>query len=163
MSLLADRRYRTTLGVALVVAALDQMTKAIVERSMTLHESIPLLPFLALTYARNTGAAFSLLAHAPAALRLTLFLSVSVIAIGIVWRYVGRTDAAERWTLVGLGGVLGGAVGNLIDRACLGEVRDFIELHYRQWSWPVFNVADASICVGVGLLLLMQPGRRLDA
>lgn len=159
MSWLSDPRYRTALGTGLVVLVLDQVTKAIVEQSMALHQSIPVLPFLAITYARNTGAAFSLLAHAPSLFRVTLLVSVSVFAIVLVLRFVARTPATDRPTLLGLGAVLGGAVGNLIDRAWLGEVRDFVELHYREWSWPVFNVADAAICVGVGLLLLTQSGQ----
>ncbi|MFN8543481.1 MAG: signal peptidase II [Candidatus Binatia bacterium] len=154
MSRLGDPRWRLALLVAATVVVLDQVTKMVVERTMLLHQSIPLTPFLALTYARNTGAAFSLMAGWPAALRLTVLLGVTLVAMAIVVSFLRQTPPEHRWTVGALGAVLGGAAGNLVCRVRYGEVVDFIELHWRHWSWPVFNVADSAITIGVVILVL---------
>jgi len=148
------RKLRLALGVALAVIVLDHVTKALVERSMTLYESIPLLPFFSLTYVRNTGAAFGILGGLPAMLRLPLFLGVTVLAVGSLVSYLRQVDDGDRVVIVALGGILGGAFGNFIDRVRYGEVVDFLHLHYRGFDWPMFNVADSAITVGVVVVLL---------
>ena len=150
---MSDSRLRQALLVALLVVALDQVTKAIVERSMTLYESIPILPGFSLTYVRNTGAAFGMLAGAPPALRLPLFLLVTAVAVWALVSYLRATPAHRRMLVWALGGILGGAVGNFICRMRYGEVVDFFHLHWGGWSWPMFNVADSAITVGVVIVL----------
>ncbi len=149
-----DTRLRQALLVALAVVAVDQLTKTMVERSMTLYESIPIVPGFSLTYVRNTGAAFGMLGGAPSAFRLPLFLLVTAVAIWALISYLRASPTHRRSLVWSLGGILGGAVGNFICRMRYGEVVDFFHLHYGAWSWPMFNVADSAITVGVAIVLL---------
>jgi signal peptidase II len=103
---------------------------------------------------RNTGAAFGLLAAAPAGLRLPLFLAVTLVAGVALVAYLRRTPREQRWLVGALGGILGGAVGNLVCRVRYGEVIDFLDLHWGDLHWPMFNVADTAISVGVAIVLL---------
>jgi len=145
---------RIALVTGLVVLVLDQVTKAIVERTMTVNESIPLLPFFSLTYVRNTGAAFGVLRELDAALRLPLFVLVTLLAVGALVTYLRQLRADDSIVAASLGGILGGAAGNLICRIRYGEVVDFAHLHWRSFDWPMFNVADSAITVGVAIVLL---------
>ena len=160
MSLQGDPRVRLAALVALAVVLADQATKALVERTLVLHETIPLTPFFALSYVRNTGAAFGVLAAAPVGVRLPLFLAVTVVATAAVLSYLRRTPADQRWRVAALGAILGGALGNLLDRVRYGEVVDFLDLHWGGLHWPAFNVADAAITVGVAIVLLASVERR---
>ena len=160
MSLGGDPRVRLAALVALAVVLADQATKAVIERTLLLHETIPLTPFFALSYVRNTGAAFGVLAAAPVGIRLPLFLTVTVIATAAVVSYLRRTPADQRWRVAALGAVLGGALGNLLDRVRYGEVVDFLDLHWGELHWPAFNLADAAITVGVAIVLLASVERR---
>ena len=160
MSLGRDSRVRLAALVALAVVLADQATKAVVERMLVLHETIALTPFFALSYVRNTGAAFGVLAAAPVGVRLPLFLTVTVVASAAVVSYLRRTPADQRWRVAALGAVLGGAIGNLLDRVRYGEVVDFLDLHWGELHWPAFNVADAAITVGVAIVLLASVERR---
>jgi len=149
-----DGRVRLAAASAVVVVVLDQLTKAIVAGAMALYETIPLLPFFSLTYVRNRGAAFGILSGAPPALRLPLFLAVTAAALWMLGSTLRTTPAERRMVLVALGGIVGGAIGNLICRLRFGEVIDFLHLHWGEWSWPMFNVADSAITVGVIVVLL---------
>jgi signal peptidase II len=149
-----DARVRLALTVAVAVLVLDQLTKLVVDRAMQLHQTIPLLPFFSLSYVRNTGAAFGVLGAAPPGVRLPLFVVVTLVAIGALVSFVRRTPVEERTLVAALGGILGGAVGNLICRVRFGEVIDFLDLHWGTLHWPAFNVADSAITVGVALVLL---------
>lgn len=151
---MTDRRLRIALGTGLVVLVLDQATKAIVERTMALHESIPVLPFFSLTYVRNTGAAFGFLRELDAALRLPLFVAVTLLAVGALVSYLRQLRADDTIVAAALGGILGGAAGNLVCRLRYGEVVDFAHLHWGDFHWPMFNVADSGITVGVVIVLL---------
>ena len=134
--------------------ALDLWTKALVQAHFQLYESLPLLPGVALTYVRNPGAAFSLLANAPQALRQPFFLGVAVIALAAILYYLNQTPAKDWLTRLALGLVAGGACGNAFDRIRYGEVVDFIEIGVRSvYVWPLFNAADSAVCIGVGLLI----------
>jgi signal peptidase II len=149
-----DRRVRLAVVSALTVLVLDQATKAVVERTMTLHETIPLLPFFSLTYVRNTGAAFGLLGELPLGVRLPLFVAVTVGAVWALVSYLREVRPDESLIALALGGILGGAAGNLVCRLRYHEVVDFLHLHYGGFDWPMFNVADSAITVGVAVVLL---------
>ena len=154
MSIVADPRFRLAALVALAVVVLDQVTKAIVERSMGLHETIPLLPVFSLTYVRNSGAAFGIFGAAPAGVRLPLFLLVTVAAAWALVSMLRRARSEQRILVSALGGILGGAAGNAICRMRYGEVIDFLDAHWGDLHWPAFNVADSAITVGVIVVLL---------
>ncbi len=154
MSVLGDPRVRLAAVVAAVVVVADQVVKALIDRNMALHETIPVTPFFAITYVRNTGAAFGLLAAAPPAVRLPLFFGVTLAASAALLAYLRNTPADRPWLVGAIGGVLGGALGNFICRVRYGEVIDFIDLHWGSLHWPAFNVADSAITVGVVIALL---------
>ena len=156
MSVLADRRFRLAALVALGVVVVDQVTKAIVERSMGLHETISLLPVFSLTYVRNSGAAFGIFGAAPAGVRLPLFLLVTLAAAWALVSMLRRARADQRILVAALGGILGGAAGNAICRLRYGEVIDFLDAHWGDLHWPAFNVADSAISVGVIIVLLVS-------
>jgi signal peptidase II len=153
-----DRRWRLALGVAGAVFVLDRLTKVIVERTMTLEQTIDVLPGFALTYVRNPGAAFGLFGGAPEPYRLPLLLGATGLAFLVLVGYLRETPTDRPWIIVALGGILGGALGNLYCRLRFGEVIDFFHLYWRDWSWPMFNVADSAITVGVVALLVSSFG-----
>ena len=135
------------------VIVLDQATKFLAETLLTFHQPVPVLPSFNLLLTYNTGAAFSFLAGAGGWQRW-FFLGLGLlVSIGlIVW--LRRLQPAEKRLAAALALILGGAIGNLIDRAWLGQVIDFIQLYYQRWYWPAFNVADSAITVGAVLLVL---------
>ncbi|BBL75874.1 signal peptidase II [Methylomagnum ishizawai] len=135
------------------VIALDQATKLMVDASMRLYQSIELVPFFQLTYLRNQGAAFSFLAQAGGWQRW-FFIVLAVAASGLICRWLARLDRSKVWEAAAWALVLGGALGNLIDRVLYGYVIDFLDAYYGEWHFPAFNVADSAITVGVALLLL---------
>lgn len=144
--------------IALAIIVADQLTKLWVDADMRLYQSIPIIDgFLSLTYVRNTGAAFSLFADLPENIRLPFFIGVLVVAvIGIAW-FIRQTPSDDKLTLVACALVLGGALGNGIDRIAYGSVIDFVDVYVGDWHWPAFNVADSSITIGVILLLASGP------
>ncbi len=136
----------------LLLIALDQITKLLIYGYIKPHDSIVINDFLSLSHVHNYGAAFSFLADQSGWQRYFLsgFSLVASIAI-IIW--MRRTDAGRLLKLFALSILLAGAIGNLIDRFLLGFVIDFIDLHYQDFYWPVFNVADVLISLGVILLI----------
>ena len=148
--------YRATyLLVAAAILILDQWSKTIVIRELAIHESREVLgDFFLLSYVRNTGAAFGLFAGIESHLKSVLLNCVAVGAFLAVSYYAFRSPARSVRLQVGLALVLGGAVGNLVDRVRFGYVIDFLLFGVRGHYWPAFNVADSAICTGVGLLAL---------
>ncbi len=143
------------LGVAFVVVVLDQLTKTLVTAHMALHQSIPLIDgFFSLTYVRNTGAAFGFLAGRIEELRVPFFLIVSSGAVVVLLWFVRSVPADRRWMIAACGAVLGGAVGNMVDRLAFGEVIDFLDVYAGSYHWPTFNLADSAITIGVLVLTL---------
>ena len=142
------------LWLSIVVVILDQSSKLWIDSNMTLYERLPLIDgFFDLTLAYNPGAAFSFLADAGGWQRwFFTILSTVVTLILVVW--LKRLQAHEKITAVALALIIGGAIGNLIDRIAYGHVIDFLLVYYQQWSWPAFNVADSAISIGVILMLL---------
>ena len=145
------------LGLSLLAIVLDQGSKLIIDGSMQLYQSIPVLPSFNLTYVHNTGAAFSFLSEAGGWKRwffAGLALGISIIIA--VW--LSRLQKHETLLAIALSLVLGGAVGNLIDRLAYGYVIDFLYVYYGTWHWPAFNIADSAITLGVALMLLESFG-----
>lgn len=147
---------RAGLGlIILAVLALDQSAKILVSSTMVVGESIPIVPnLLHLTLVHNSGMAFGLLSAAAIPYKSVLMTLLSIAAFGAVAAYAVGSPASERMSRLALAFILGGAVGNIIDRVRLGYVVDFIDVFYKGSHWPAFNVADSAICAGVGLLLL---------
>ncbi|MDX2167519.1 MAG: signal peptidase II [Deltaproteobacteria bacterium] len=142
-------------AIAGSVVALDQLTKWLVRRDIPLHDAVPVVPgFFAITHASNPGGAFSLFAGAHEWIRLPFFLLAATIAIGVLMYFVRQIPEQQRWLLFAVAGVLGGAIGNLIDRIAFGHVTDFLLVYWRSFYWPAFNVADSFISVGVTILIL---------
>ncbi len=144
-------------SVALVVSlALDWATKTWIVSSLTYADRITVIEnFFYITHVRNPGAAFGLFATSPETIRLTFFIGVTLIAIGLIISFYRKLAPGDRLSALALGLILGGAAGNLYDRIVYKEVIDF--LHFRLWSgysWPDFNLADSWIVVGVALLVL---------
>ncbi len=138
---------------ALGVALADQLTKAWIQGWLNPGEAREVFPFFNLVLTFNRGAAFSFLHHAGGWQRwfLVAFTLVVMVAL-LIWLW--RTRPAEGLTRAGLALILGGALGNLIDRLRTGLVTDFLDFHWQQWHWPAFNLADSAITLGVVLLLL---------
>ena len=141
--------------ISLVIVLLDQFAKLLVLRGMRLGQSIPIVRgFFDLTFVLNPGAAFSLFATLPEWVRNPFFILISVGAAVLIVVYRSWCLQENRLASVSLALILGGAIGNLIDRLRYGVVVDFLDAHIYQYHWPIFNVADSAISVGVTLLLL---------
>lgn len=139
------------LWLTLGVIVLDQITKLWAE-AVLIDGQIELLSWFNLTLAYNTGAAFSFLADAGGWQRF-FFLGIGAVAVVIIFVWLRKLQAHERNTAIGLALILGGAIGNIIDRALYGHVIDFIDWHYGTWHWPAFNIADSAISVGAVLVV----------
>jgi len=150
------RKYWLLAIIAPIVLILDQVTKQIVIARFRLGESIPVIDGLFnLTYVRNTGAAFGILADSHPEFRIPFFMAVPFLALGVIF-YIFRKLPEHDFKLpTALALVTGGAIGNLIDRLIYGYVIDFLDFHWKlQAHFPAFNVADSAICVGVGVMML---------
>ncbi|MBE0596512.1 MAG: signal peptidase II [Desulfuromonadales bacterium] len=146
-------RYRLLLLTTAVIVGLDQATKLYIEATFLLHESVTVLEnFFHITHVRNKGAAFGFLADSS--FRLPFFILVAIVALGGILWYLRTLREDQRLLQFTLCLIFAGALGNLIDRIRLGEVIDFIDVHWYQYHWPAFNVADSAISVGVVLMLV---------
>jgi signal peptidase II len=140
--------------IALLVVVLDRLAKWSVERSLSLHESIQIIPgFFRITHVENRGAAFGLFADSPSEWKIAALVLFSLIALVVVSTLLWKNSHAMTSTGVGLALILGGALGNLWDRLLSGHVVDFLLFYIREYQWPAFNVADSAIVVGAGLLV----------
>lgn len=154
--------------VALAVLAADQYTKRLVSERMAIHQSVPVVDgFFHLTYVRNRGAAFGILSERDSRFKDVLFYATSALAFLVLAYNAITAPVAKARLQIGLYLVLGGAIGNLVDRLRFGSVVDFLDVHYRNWVWPTFNLADSCICIGIGLmaweLLKSSPAAAPDA
>jgi signal peptidase II len=146
---------RMLLSVPLTVVALDQATKLWVAGRMDLFESIPIVPgFFSITYVRNPGAAFGMFSEAHGLLRMGFLVSVSLVAVVMLTVFFLKSPHAERVSRVAAVLVMGGALGNLIDRVRFGEVIDFLDVFVGRLHWPAFNVADSAITIGIGMFIV---------
>ncbi len=152
--MIPGRAYRVLVFLSAGIILLDQSTKAIVQSTMDLHKSVPIIPgFFNLTYIRNPGAAFGLFADFGPGARMAFFLTISVLAI-LALLLIYHKMPHPLWPgRLSVGLVFGGALGNLIDRIRLGEVVDFLDFYVGTLHWPAFNVADSCISVGVTLMI----------
>jgi len=144
--------------LATLTLGLDQLTKLAVVNTMTMGQSIVLSDFLNLVYVLNTGAAFSFLADAGGWQKW--FFSGLALLVVLVLSWMIVKAPKQKAFATGASLIIGGAVGNVIDRLTIGAVVDFIDLHWHSWHWPAFNLADSAICLGA-LLLIIDELRRV--
>ena len=147
-------KWKLVSGWLLAIVVLDQLTKIIVDRSMPLHQSIAIIDGLFnLTYVRNAGAAFGLFAGSAEIFRRPFLILVSILASVFIIVMMKRLAEKETGLITGLSFILGGAMGNLIDRVIYGDVIDFLDVYWRNYHWPAFNIADSFITICVGIML----------
>jgi signal peptidase II len=147
-------RFTLVFGLATLVCALDQLTKWLVVQSIAYHTSKTVIPdFFNLVHVMNKGSAFGFLNRGDIVWQRYFFLAASLVAIGIIVYMAKTTRLEARSHFLALGLLLGGAIGNLIDRARLGEVIDFLDVYVGDYHWPAFNVADSALTVGALLLI----------
>jgi signal peptidase II len=141
--------------VALGVILLDQASKLLIQATIPLGHGIPVIPgIFAIVHVLNPGAAFGLLAGRSASFRNPFFIGISLLAVGFIIFYRHRELRGDSLASFALSLILGGAIGNLVDRLRIGMVIDFLDVHYHQYHWPAFNVADSCITIGVSLMML---------
>lgn len=141
-------------SIALTIIVLDQISKFTVQQTLDLGQIIPIVPsFFNFTYVLNPGAAFGFLSSASAAFRGPFFITVSVLAVLFILYYRSHHRGMGLLPSLGLACILGGALGNLVDRLRLGMVVDFLDFYYGSYHWPAFNLADSAITVGVALMV----------
>jgi signal peptidase II len=146
-------------AVIVVVVALDQATKLLVRTEVPVHGSVPLVPdLLNIVHVRNTGAAFGFLNAVDFPYKAAVVALVATAALAGIAIYAARMSSHERLARVGLALILGGAIGNLIDRLALGSVVDFVDVVIAGWHFWAFNVADSAITVGVVAMLADMMG-----
>jgi signal peptidase II len=140
--------------ITIPLIAVDQLSKIYISNHMMMYESIPIIPnWFDITYTQNPGAAFSMFANFPPVFRTVFLFALSATAIVVLLVMIAQTDEISLIS-VAFALVLAGASGNLIDRAIRGRVIDFIRVHYFDASYPIFNVADSAITIGVILIIL---------
>ncbi len=159
-------KYVWSAAIVGIILILDLITKHLVEKYIRLYDLVVVIPgFFNLTHVRNRGAAFSILSTLPDGVRIAFFISATLIAIIVIAVLIRKND--DRLLVSAFALILGGAIGNLIDRIRYGEVVDFIQWYVKSWYWPSFNVADSAISVGVALLVidmvLRKPERQVQA
>ncbi len=147
-------KYKTMILISAVVVILDQLTKFLIMEWMPIHKSVVIIPgFLDITHLHNSGVAFGMFSDSPSDIKQLLLTSLSVIAVGVLFYLYHQTNKMYRFMMAGFALLLGGALGNLIDRIFMGEVVDFIDVYIGDLHWPAFNIADSAITVGIAILI----------
>lgn len=141
------------LSMAALVFVADQLTKYLACEYLNFAQAVPLMPHLNLTLLHNTGAAFSLLNDASGWQRW-LFSAVAILVSGVILVWLRRLGRDQLWLPWALALILGGALGNLLDRITLGYVVDFIQVYHKEWAFPAFNIADSAITIGAVMLIM---------
>ena len=145
----------TPLLVAVLVIVLDQASKEWVRGAFSLHDTIPVIPgFFNLAHVLNKGAAFGFLNNPDSSWQIWFFAAVTCVAVGFIYYLLKTADRGDRFFIWGLGLILGGALGNLIDRLRFGHVVDFLDFYWGTAHFPSFNLADSAITVGAACLIL---------
>lgn len=148
-------RYRIILSYVVLVVLLDQSTKWLVNDNIPFYDSIAVTSFFNLVHVRNFGAAFGVFNDPAGTWQFWFFLASTILATGIIYFVARGARERDKALFSGLGLILGGAIGNLIDRIRFNSVVDFLDFHWAGFHWPAFNVADIAICIGVGIAMLM--------
>ena len=144
---------RNWMILAGIIVVADQITKTIASAELIMYKAVAVMPMFNFTLMHNEGAAFSFL-HDAGGWQRWLFTAISLIVSIVLVFWIKNLKAEEKYQALAYSLVLGGAVGNLIDRVRFGYVVDFIEIYYKQYSWPAFNIADSAICIGVVVLII---------
>ena len=157
------RRYAILGGAALIAFVLDQASKWLVMRTIPMHRPVEVIPgFFDLVNVRNRGAAFGFLNRSDIEWQFWLFLVATLVAVAAIVVLVRGMRDEDTVLAAGLGLVLGGALGNLLDRLRFRAVVDFLDVYWRDWHWPAFNIADSAICLGAFLacIVLCRDGKK---
>lgn len=147
--------------IILALLSIDQLTKALIARSILFQSSKSIIPgFFNLTHIRNRGAIFGFFSHSESRVLFIFLTLVSLVALGLVIYYFFKTPSSQILMKISLSVILAGALGNLMDRLFRGYVIDFLDFHIKNWHWPSFNVADACITIGAFLLIFILVFKR---
>lgn len=150
-----DSRLKTAALLASAIVIPDQITKAVIQQKYALWATDPVIPgFFNLVHVLNKGAAFGFLNQPDITWQITFFVTVTIFAVGFIYYLLTTADHGDRFFIWGLGLVLGGALGNLIDRLRFGHVVDFLDFYMGSYHWPAFNVADIAISCGAFAVLV---------
>jgi signal peptidase II len=154
LSAILGNRYAKLLMIAGTVCIVDQLVKALIVWTIPAYQTISVIPgFFNLTHIYNPGGAFGFLSGSPSELRHLFFLISSIAAMGLILLLYAKTPPDQRLLAFGLSLIMGGAVGNILDRIRIGKVIDFLDLYVKDIHWPAFNVADSAITIGIGLFI----------
>ncbi len=149
-----NSKYGLLAGVAGFIVIADQITKALILKSMPLYHSVPVIPGLFnITHVQNPGGAFGILANQSANLRIIVFLLISSLAVGLIFWFYKNTPKTHLWLASAFAMIFGGAIGNLIDRIRFGKVIDFMDFYLGKLHWPAFNIADSAISIGITIYI----------
>jgi signal peptidase II len=155
------KRQTPYLVLIAVLIAVDQMTKAVVAKTVPFYGTVPILPgFFAISHIHNNGAIFGMFSGTGNKLIAILLTAATLTAMGMVVYYFIKTPASQKTMRFALSLIMAGALGNFIDRLFRGHVIDFLEFHVKKFTWPTFNVADSCITIGAVLLLGILVFRR---
>ncbi|MBT8349747.1 MAG: signal peptidase II [Deltaproteobacteria bacterium] len=148
-------KYRRLAGIAGLIVVSDQITKALILKSMPLYHSVSVIPgFFNITHIHNPGGAFGFLASQSSTLRTIVFLLISSLAVGLVLWFYKQTPKTHPWLASAFAMIFGGAIGNLIDRIRFGKVVDFLDFYLGNLHWPAFNIADSAISIGITVFVI---------
>jgi len=155
MKAITHRKYLLSIFVSLAIIILDQWTKYLIIKSFALYQSTSVIQnFLNIVHTRNKGIAFGLFSAHGSGIQSALLIITSLLAIAFIFYLLSSLSEKQTYVIFTLSLILGGAIGNLIDRTRWGEVVDFIDLHWYHYHWPAFNFADSAISIGLVLLLI---------
>ena len=153
----SDSKYGSYKKLAVIsglVIIIDQITKILIFKNLPLYHSVTIIPgFFNITHIHNPGGAFGFMAHQDSSLRNFLFILLASVAVCIIFYFYKNTNRTHPFLASGFALILGGAIGNLIDRIRFGKVVDFLDFYVRNYHWPAFNVADSAITVGVTIFI----------
>ncbi len=149
-----NSKYMRLAGVAGLIVIVDQITKALIVKSMPLYHSVPVIPgFFNITHIQNPGGAFGFLANQSSSLRTIVFLLISSLAVGLIFWFYKNTPKTHPWLANAFAMIFGGAIGNLIDRIRFRKVVDFLDIYLGDLHWPAFNIADSAISIGIAIFI----------